>query len=289
MIARLLAAPLLFLAGLPALAQTPNPSPCDYVVATGAPLPRQNTVRAGTSLTNEPNPTWRSKYTARVLEGEPVTVLQECGYRLRVRTVRGDEGWVATAMLPAELRLMEIAKNRPPATEEECRRRFLDERLARRCQGELAERKAHETEVRTAPLLTAEETTAYLSGHTLTLSPRVEDSSDDLKAPPIFFFAADGEVFFREGQGFRWRGRWTFEGDPLCFPNSGVGCVRFRKLPDGRLLWVNLADKKEYFIARTDGPAAGLIPYVSESYPNPVPPPAPKGSEPFARPSLGGL
>lgn len=159
----------------------------------------------------------------------------------------------------------------------------------RQCQSKLAEQRAYETEKRTAPTLTAAEIPTYLSGHTLLMTPRVEDSNDDLKNPPIFFFAADGEVFFKFGWGFRWRGRWTVEGDALCLPGSAMSCVRFRKLPDGRIVWVTIGDGKEYFIARSDGDSAGVVPYVSESYPNPALPPAPKGSEPFATPSLGGL
>lgn len=268
--------------------QPSYPSPCDRYEPTGEKLPRQDMARGNTYLTAEPNPTWRSRRIATVLQDEPVTILQECGYRLRVRTVRGEEGWIGTVMLPAELRLLEAARKRPPARDADCARRFLDERLIRQCQSELAVRQAYETELRTAPLLTAAEIPAFVSGHTLVMVPRVEESFDDLKHPPTMYFTAEGEVFLRFGQGFKWRGRWTVEQDTLCLPGSAMSCVRFRRRPDGRMVLISLGDRKEYFITRTGGDSAGLVTHVSESYPNPTPPPAPKGSEPFARPSLGG-
>lgn len=273
----------------PAQALPPPPSPCSWYVPTGEPLPRQDTVKSNTFLTAEAGTTYRSQRIANVMQGEPVAVLQECGGRLRVRTVRQEVGWIGTGMLPKELRLYEAAKKRPPATDADCARHYLDEPLIERCRADLAQRTAYAAEVKTAPKLTASEIPAYLSGQTLTLAPRAADSTDDPKHPPTLFFAADGEVFLRQGESFRWRGRWTVEQDALCLPGAGMSCVRFRKIDGGRVVWVPTSGAKEFFATRSAGDSAGIVPFVTEAYPRAKPPPAPKGSEPFAMPSLGGL
>lgn len=285
----LVALPLLLAAGS-ALAQNRPPSPCERYIPTGEKLPRQDTSRTQMRILPVPNPTWRDRPVATAYPDEPVTIVQECGLKLRVRTVRGEEGWVPTAMLTNETKLYERSRKRPPATDAECEQRMLDPRLAESCKRELAAKREVANEAEGSAYLSAGELMGFVSGKTLVLHPRASDTTDDPKNPTKTYFAPDGEVFLTAGPPtgrMRWRGRWVLEGDAVCLPGSYTDCARLRKLADGKMVWAPNGYPLGYLIERSDGDSAGTIAIVRETYPNPKLPPAPKGTEDLALPSLG--
>ena len=205
----------------PSRVEERRPSPCEHYIPTGVKLPRAETSTRGILIMAIPNGTWRDRPIAKTYPDEPVTILQECGLQLRIRTVRGEEGWVPIGMFPNEVTIYERARRKPPETEAECAQRFLDARLIEDCQRPIVAKRRIDAEAKNSSYVAAGELSAFLSGKTLVLRPRSKDVIDDPAYPTVSYFAPDGEVFLKAGKedDMLWRGRWVLEGDSVCLPH----------------------------------------------------------------------
>ena len=273
---------LLMLAALsPALAQSRRTpiavsSPCSHFMPTGEPLPRQDSAVSATVLYPTPTPARRSERIAELRRGEAVTVIQECGEQVRIRTVEGVEGWLNVMMLPNERRLADRAAKRPIATDRDCEARFIDAVLVQRCKDELAEKRTRQVELETSRVLPEDELRRFLSNKTVGLLPRPPGSREGHPAARGFF-RPDGEYFLAGGDGGNatiFRGRWVVDGPTLCLPKANAPCAQLRRLNDRRTIWVT-DQGVVHDLELTEGDGAGVVATVSKRYPDPVLPPTP--------------
>lgn len=280
------------LAATPAAAERwniPRPSPCERPIPTGRPLPRQGIVDAvgDVLMLATPTPSWRDRPIGLAGRGERVTILQECGMTLRIRNVRGLEGFIHTVSISDERKAYDAAKNRPPETIADCELLYLDPVVIDRCKIKLEAEQAHRDEVANSPYLSADEMRRFIVGRTMTLVERFPQPYD--KNPPIVaYHAADGEYFIMQGRpqdsGLRGRGRYALVDDTLCYPREDSFCGRLRKVGDG-LVWAT-AKGKEFTVTATDGDTAGVVAEVSKWKPHPVEQAPPEGTEDVAGPRL---
>ncbi len=259
-----------------------RPSPCDHVIPTGLPLPRQAVVNGtvnGTVLIAVPNPTWRDKPIALVGRDEPVTVLQECGWTLRVRNVRGVEGWITTVMMREERLAYETAKNRSPQTEADCALLLLDPVVVARCKAKIVAERAHADEVRNGPYYGGDELRRLVVGNT------VKVELTDVKTS-FFYFSPEGELFLLRGTAsdIRYRTRYALASDVIAFTGKQLPDVRLRKTPRG-IVW-SKANGDEGRAEVLPGDPAGAVTEVSKWMPNPIAPAVPKGADVIAGPKL---
>ena len=260
-----------------------RPSPCDHVIPTGLPLPRQAIVNGtvnGTVLIAVPNPTWRDKPIALVGRDEPVTVLQECGWTLRVRNVRGVEGWITTVMLQDERKAYEAVKNRTPQTEADCALLLLDPVVVARCRAKIAAERARADEVRNSTYYAGDELRRMVVGNTVRLL-----TSDE--KPGFWYFSPEGELFLMRGTGsdIRYRTRYALAGDTISFTGRQLPDVRVRKTPRG-MIWA-AANGREGMAEILAGDPSAVVAEVTKWKPNPVAPAVPAGADVIAGPKLG--